>query len=581
MVNEFEVRQHVLGQIAQACVAHGLRNFIISPGSRSAPLTVTMSQHPELRCRVVIDERSAAYVALGLAQQTRAPVGLICTSGTAALNFAPAVTEAFYQQIPLIVFTADRPPEWIDQQDNQAIHQRGLYEPHCRASFELPVEYSHLDAQWFALRIISEAFQQAMGPTRGPVHINVPLREPLYGAAQVNFPAATPKVIRTVQTSAALDPEQGRQCDEEWRTARRKLLLVGTHAVSSRLQRALRQLDRDPTVAIIGDVTGNIFPDGTRLSHADAILGSRRAETLDALAPEILVTMGGPIVSKYLKNFLRQRPPATHWHLHAAGQAADTFQTLTNVVPVEPWQFLAQLAHGRASLPSVHEGYKCSWLRLEEQARAHLYHFLEEAPFGEFQAVYRILQSMPQNGRLQVGNSMVIRYVNFIGRLPNHDFGSGPAAVHANRGTSGIDGAVSTAVGAALATSELTTLLVGDLGFFYDRNALWHDHVPSNLRIVLLNNHGGGIFDLIDGPNRLEPALRNTYFLTPQSLTARRTAADHGCDYWCCTSRQQLETVLKEFFKPRARAAILEIETDMGVNGEVFQAFKQMVASSW
>ncbi|MCB9151458.1 MAG: 2-succinyl-5-enolpyruvyl-6-hydroxy-3-cyclohexene-1-carboxylic-acid synthase [Caldilineaceae bacterium] len=585
MSDELNIRQQILAQIAQACVEHGLRDFIISPGSRSAPLTATVAQHPDLRCRVVIDERAAAYVALGLAQQSRAPVGLICTSGTAALNFAPAVTEAFYQQIPLVVFTADRPPEWIDQQDNQAIHQRALYAPHCRGYFELPVEYAHADAQWYALRQISEAFQQALGPVRGPVQINAPLREPLYGAAPVAQPIPPPKIIRTASATPQLATDQWRHLQRDWQAAGRKLVLVGTHALSSRLQRSLRHLDRDPHVAIIGDVTGNIFPDGTRLSHADAILGSRNAQTLDVLAPDLLVTLGGPVVSKYLKNFLRRRPPAAHWHLHPGGLAADTFQTLTHVLPVAPAPFLDQLAWAAGenlpSAPGTEMGYKAEWLQREAAARQHLQPFFEQAPFGEFQAVYRILQALPQNGRLQVGNSMVIRYVNFIGRLPGHHFSCGPVSVSANRGASGIDGAVSTAVGAALATTEMTTLLVGDLGFFYDRNALWHAHVPRNLRIVILNNHGGGIFDLIDGPNQLDPELRKTYFLTPQPLTAQRTAADHGCDYWHCKTGDELALAFKEFFRPRARAGILEIETDMQVNGAVFQAFKQLVATSW
>ncbi|MEZ4711105.1 MAG: 2-succinyl-5-enolpyruvyl-6-hydroxy-3-cyclohexene-1-carboxylic-acid synthase [Caldilineaceae bacterium] len=264
MSDELNIRQQILAQIAQACVEYGVRDFVIAPGSRSAPLTTTVAQHPDLRCRVVIDERAAAYVALGLAQQSGAPVGLICTSGTAALNFAPAVTEAFYQQIPLIVFTADRPPEWIDQQDNQAIHQQALYAPHCRGFFELPVEYGHPDAQWYALRLISEAFQAALGTVRGPVQINAPLREPLYGAEPVSQPLKPPKLIRTAAAAPQLAPDQWRQLQREWRAARRKLVLVGTHAPSSRLQRSLRHLDRDPSVAIIGDVTGNIAPDGTR-----------------------------------------------------------------------------------------------------------------------------------------------------------------------------------------------------------------------------------------------------------------------------------------------------------------------------
>ena len=170
----------LIRRVVQICADKGVREFVVAPGSRSAPLTVALSQHPLIRCRVVYDERAAGYIALGLAQQLRRAVGLVCTSGTAAVNFGPAVVEAFYQQVPLLVFTADRPPEWIDQQDNQAIHQQGLYAPHVRGSFVLPVDDGHPDTTWFAARVTAQAIELAQGWEPGPVHVDVPLREPLY-----------------------------------------------------------------------------------------------------------------------------------------------------------------------------------------------------------------------------------------------------------------------------------------------------------------------------------------------------------------------------------------------------------------
>ena len=172
---------------------------------------------------------------------------------------------------------------------------------------------------------------------------------------------------------------------------------------------------------------------------------------------------------------------------------------------------------------------------------------------------------------LQSGNSMPIRYVNLLGIQPGHF----PATINGNRGTSGIDGTVSTTVGAALATPALPTLLVGDLGFFYDRNGLWHAHVPPNLRIVVLNNHGGGIFDIIDGPNRLPAEQRTAYFLTPQPLTARRTAADHGLAYFHAATQRALAPALPDFFAA-AGPALLEVETDMAINTAVYREFKRV-----
>ena len=576
------LRQTLLEQVAHHCVQHGLTHAVISPGSRSAPLTAAFAANQNIQCQVVYDERSAGYIALGIAQQRGVPTVLICTSGTAALNYAPAVTEAFYQQVPLLILTADRPPEWIDQQDNQAIHQDRLYEPHLQASYSFPADIVHADARWHALRLLDEALARCTQPVPGPVHINVPLREPLYPAANEAAVASSWREAdegsrRQIQRLAArpgLAAESWESLLTQWQAARRKLVVAGLHRPDPSLQAALKALSQRGDVAVIADITANLFPMGTDLIHADALLGTQSETVLDALQPDLIISFGGPITSKYIKQFLRGAQSVAHWRVQPAGPAPDTYQNLTHVLPAEPASFFADLARRIPPAPSA-AGYADAWRALEQETTESISHFLDAAPFGEFRACWQVMQRLPAGSVLQLGNSMPIRYANLLGPAPH----ATPGGVYGNRGVSGIDGAVSTAVGAAIASGRMTTLITGDLGFFYDRNGLWHSHLPANLRIVLLNNHGGGIFDIIDGPNRLPPALHQTYFLTPQPLTARRTAADHGLDYLHAGDNESLAAALSGFFQPGKRSAILEIETSMAVNTEVFNQFKRLVAS--
>jgi 2-succinyl-5-enolpyruvyl-6-hydroxy-3-cyclohexene-1-carboxylate synthase len=565
----------LITQLVQICAEKGVREFVIAPGSRSAPLTIALARHPDIHCRVVYDERSAGYVALGLAQQLRRPVGLVCTSGTAAVNFGPAVVEAFYQEIPLLVLTADRPPEWIDQQDNQAIHQNGLYAPHVRASYTLPMDDGRADTAWHAARLTAEAIDLACGWIPAPVHINVPLREPLYPPRD-----GTPAVRTTGQT-IQMAPAQPTLSEpawdalvSRWRGFRRKLIVAGMHPFDSCLRQAIAEVGALPDVALFADVTANLHGLDASLPHADVASGTRNEATIEALQPDLVVSFGGQVTSKYLKQLLRARRPQELWHVRAAPVAPDTYQALTHAIPMAPAAFFAELARRTAGqgAPSP-AAYGATWRALDQQAASTLAQLLGEAPFGEFRAVRQLLQALPADARLQIGNSMPIRYVNFAGLQPGHL----PGPIHANRGTSGIDGTVSTAVGAALADARPTVLIVGDLGFFYDRNGLWQAQLPPNLRIVLLNNHGGGIFDIIDGPNQLPRLEQEAFFLTPQPLTARNTAEDFGLSYFHATTPDGLAAALPALFAAPG-PALLEVETDMAINRAVFQAFKQRIA---
>lgn len=571
-VSKFEF----LAVLADICAQHGMRQVIISPGSRSAPLTVAFSRHPRLTCRVVPDERAAGFIALGLAQQSGQPVGLICTSGTATLNYGPAVTEAFYQQIPLLVLTADRPPEWIDQQDGQTIHQTGLYGPHCRGAFELPVEVGPPEARHYAERLVSEALNRTLWPTPGPVQLNVPLREPLYSAEPVNL-TRPPKIIRHRRPDPALIESDWVDLLAGWRQAERKLVIAGLQAPNPALAEALAALHSDPTVAVIADIAANLPAESVTTLHSDTILGSKAAETIELLKPDLVASFGGPVISKYLKLFLRQHPPAVHWLVQPDGQTIDTFQALTDVIGVYPAYFFKTLADRQKETVAENPGsggYQATWRTLDAQARQLLGGFFETQPFGEFAAVRQVMQALPAGSNLHLGNSMPIRYASFI----SLEAAAAGVRVNANRGTSGIDGSLSTAVGAALASGQMTTLISGDLAFFYDRNALWHQHLPPNLRVVILNNHGGGIFKLIDGPNKLPPAELEQLFFTPQPLTAKNTAADYHCAYYHCRDAETLARLLPGFFAAQGRPAILEIETDSEINGAVFQQFKAEMA---
>ncbi|MFQ5603887.1 MAG: 2-succinyl-5-enolpyruvyl-6-hydroxy-3-cyclohexene-1-carboxylic-acid synthase [bacterium] len=563
-------------QIAEICARNGVSNFIISAGSRSAPLTLAFVRHPNLTCRTVVDERSAAFIALGLAQQLEKPVGLVCTSGTAVLNYAPAVAEAFYQQIPLLVFTADRPPEWIDQNDNQTIHQREVFRPHCRGSFELPVDTSHPDARWHSERIISEAIHLSLQPVAGPVHINVPLREPLYPDSEFNYHEDCKTIFPTPATRV-LEDAVWSELMTVWQTASRRLILGGLNKPSPALADALTALQQDEQSVFIGDVTSNLHG-VQKVFFSDFITGTDSESLLHELAPELLVSFGGPVVSKNLKSFLRRFKPQNHWHIQTDFRFIDTFQSLTRVVPVSPEYFFTNLA-GLADLnksdkktqttPNLNTFFGV-WSKLDHRARQAFKTFLQHLPHCEFSVMNLLLRSLPSSSQVQLGNSFIVRLANFLGLEPTSKI-----RVNSNRGTSGIDGTLSTAVGAALATEDLTTAIIGDLAFFYDRNALWHRYLPSNLRIVVINNQGGGIFRILDGARDL-PELAE-HFEVEHGLTAKNTAQDHGLNYLACDSLATLERTLKEIFSPAEKPAILEILTDKKVNTDTFLQFKSMM----
>lgn len=553
--------------IAEICARKGVEQAVLSPGSRCAPLTIAFARHPKVQVRTVSDERAAAFIALGIALTTGKPTVLVCSSGTAALNYAPAVAEAFYQQVPLLVLTADRPPEWIDQLDGQTIRQQNIFGQHIKQSYTFPIDFSHPDAQWHGNRMVSEALNQATAYPCGPVHINVPLREPFYPTPGEKLRYTDNlRVISEEQPVYTLPEQQLQKLQQEAQDYRRVLVLAGHGQEQEPLLQRLRSFADKTGAVVVGDIISNTHTLTDMVRHQDAIFANTDKARLAQLQPDLLITFGKSTISKALKIYLRQHHPKAHWHLQPAGEVADTFQALTKIIRCSPEAFLEGMAPGMQS----GQEFAQQWQIAEVQAKTFLENYTSEANYSELHAVARVMAQLPQQSNLHLANSMSVRYANIVGLQPVQQ-----VQVYANRGTSGIDGSTSTAVGTALSSPGITTLLTGDLAFFYDRNGLWHNYLPPNLRIVLLNNHAGGIFRLIDGP-RSQPELK-PYFETEQSLNAENTARDFNMNYRAIHNLQELEQALPSFFAPEAGAGILEIVTDTENNAAAFEAYRAAV----
>jgi 2-succinyl-5-enolpyruvyl-6-hydroxy-3-cyclohexene-1-carboxylate synthase len=551
--------------IAEICSQHGIKHAILSPGSRCAPLTISFARHPDITCKVIPDERSAAFIAMGMALQSQTPVVLICTSGSAALNYFPAIAEAYYQHIPLIVLTADRPAEWIDQQDGQTIRQNQVYGSHCKASFTFPVDYQHPDAVWQTERIISEAIIEAKQYPKGPVHINIPMREPLYPTEPIIYDKNI-RIFEAINSNRVLGKETILQLEEILKTSSRILLVAGQQSfASSGFTHTLKNFVERFGAVLISEPLGNISNEIDKINSQDLLIGDFTEEEKILYQPDLLITFGGAIISKSLKGYLRKYKAKKHWHIQPTGSVADTFQSINKIINLTAEEFF----HSFKKDTSTKSDYQKNWLKKEKTYRKLKDTFFAESQiFAEIQAINQVINQLPDHSILHISNSMPIRYGNFAG-INNSTIG-----VFCNRGTSGIDGVISTAYGAALSSNAIVTVLTGDMAFFYDRNAFWNNYLPKNLRIILINNSGGGIFRMIDGPSS-QPELEE-YFATSQKLNARSLANEFGMKYLESYDSVSLSKNLKNLYQDSEKPSVLEIFTNPVLDKEELKKFKRI-----
>lgn len=573
------MRLQPIYDIAEICSRKGLTNAVLCPGSRCAPLTLAFSRHSKITTRTFSDERSAGFVGLGMAQQSGTPTVMVCTSGTAAYNFAPAVAEAYFSQTPLVVFTADRPAEWIAQHDGQTIYQAEIFGKHVKKSFQLPQEYDHADNLWAINRIVNEAINLSLEEPRGPVHINAPFREPLYPEPKEKFDFSKEvRVMDQVPTYYALSAEHVQKLWQELNKFTKILVVAGQHDYNNGLMSSLSGFLQLHPVPVIGDIISNLNSVEQVVHHSDLFLGQAPEGVKKSLRPELLITFGKSVISKNLKLFLRKYSPKAHWHIQPAGAVADPFQSITHVLNTTPANFFESLqliVKSKEFEKQKKVNYQKLWEVEERRAVRGLKEFLPKEAFGELELVYEIIRSLPPLCNLHLANSMSVRYANIVGlNDPQKNIN-----VFANRGTSGIDGCTSTAVGHALINELPNFLITGDLAFFYDRNSFWHNYPLPNLRVIVLNNHGGIIFKMIDGPGALPE--RDEYFVTKQALTAQKLCEEFDFDYLKLDNKRKIKNTFRSFFEFDGRTKILELDSTIELNKSIFDNLKQTIKKSY
>ena len=534
--------------ITQLCVAKGIRNIVISPGSRNAPLTIGFTENKNFINYSIVDERCAAFFALGIAQQLDEPVALVCSSGSALLNYYPAISESFYSDIPLVILSADRPSELINIGDGQTIQQENVFQNHILESANC-IEGDAYNL--FNEAIINLALNTAISK-KGPVHINLPFSEPLYKTIEnLTITAkSTPILVAAKKVNEDLNPFV-----KKWNGAKRKLILVGVLKPNSIEKKYLDILAKDESIIVLTETTSNLH-DKNFFPAIDQLIASFDKNELIDFEPEILLTFGGMVISKKIKALLRDYSPKEHWHIDPK-KANDTFFYLTHHFKTTVNLFFNEFL---PKIETVKSNYQSNYLSVKEYRLKKHKKYISIIPYSDLKIFSAIVNIMPKNIQLQLSNSSTIRYAQFFNFDKRID-------VFCNRGTSGIDGSTSTAIGAAVVSKKETLCVTGDLSFLYDSNALWNNYIPSNFKIIVINNGGGGIFRILPGEKNTNNF--DTFFETKHQFTALHLCEMYNLEYTMIHRESELNQNLKSFFSSSDTPKLLEIFTPSEINDQI------------
>ena len=551
----------VCRQLADLLVAHGVDMVFSSPGSRNAPLIVAFANKKELRLIPVTDERVAAFMALGYASISGKPVAIVCTSGTALLNYMPAIAEAFYRKIPMIVISADRPIEWIDQDDSQTIRQAGALDNFVKKSYDI----SDCEAKgdiWYANRLINDALLSALEGRKAPVHINVKLHEPLGSLSDI-APRGC-RVIDVVKSREDLIVAEARSLAKLIASPRKVMIVAGFNSPDNRLNKALNKIAAFPNVIVLTETISNLHGDDF-IGNIDSVLSTMDEELKIQMQPDVVISLGGALISRFIKNYLRNYSPAEHWHVGVTHTTIDCFCSLTRRIDLDPGIFFQQLASGLQP-HREQSSYKKEWLELRQSAKESHDAYVGTAEWSDLKAFAILDRLMPAQCNLQVSNGTPIRYMQLVATKRFH-------RSDCNRGVSGIDGGTSTAVGAAIAAPNRKTVLIsGDMGAQYDLGALTYAGLVPNLRIIVMMNGGGSIFRFIQSTSELPQT--EEYLAIDRHFPIGKLAEAYNLDYFEAYDERQLKEVFPRFVSEAGnKAAVLAIYTPKESNAQILKEY--------
>lgn len=491
-------------------VAHGVRHAVVCPGSRNAPITHNLNECPDITCYPITDERSAGFHALGMAQALQQPVVVCVTSGTALLNLAPAVAEAYYQHVPLVVISADRPPQWIDQLEGQTLPQLDALGRFVEKAVSLP-EHLDDDLRWYCNRLVNEALLVR----HAPVLINMPITEPLFDFSVASLPIE--RIINRLPadiSSATLS-----HVSRMFLQAKRPMLISG---------QPMNPL-MDEAVMLVGDDERYI--------------------------PDFVLYIGGSIVSKRLRRFLRKAKET--WVVNATGEVTDTFMNLSHVVQSDG---KAVADHIRYTLVMEPHPFVQLWDELLANLRQKTDAY--QPAYSQMAAV-KYFEAQVGEAQVHYANSSAIRLANIFAQHP----------VWCNRGVNGIEGSLSTAAGFSVVSSDRVFCVIGDLSFFYDQNALWNQNLRQNFRILLLNNGRGGIFNMLPGLET-SPA-RDKIVAAEHQTSAEGICRQNQIVYLRADGPHDLHQAIDTLLYIESdRPVLLEVFTDASADERVYKDYQ-------
>lgn len=539
-----------VADLVEICVQKGVEEVIVCPGSRDAPFIIAFGKHAEINTTHIVDERSAAFYALGLALKTEKLVAIVCSSGSAVLNFAPAVAEAFHQGIPLLILTADRPKQWIGQMVGQTINQTEILKNVVKDSFTLEQGYSSELEVYYNQRTSNQAINLALDGKKGPVHVNVPLLEPLYDQEEYS---PNVKLINSHSPSNSKDTWLS-ELSDRFNQADKVLVLVGQNCPNPILQKELDELSKRSNVVVMLENLSNIqLPFG--LHCIDRSIASMES-SIEHYTPDLLISIGGAVVSKRIKALLRSMDIKEHWRIQDDSNTVDTYQNLTEIIRMKPEHFLQSIS----TLENTKTNYRNIWKKDDFINHDNQPSQLSELPFCDLKAFEKLNDYLPENTVVHLGNSSVVRYSQLFNPVKGCTY-------QGNRGVSGIDGSLSTAIGYAKKSEDLNVLILGDLSFMYDSNAFWIEELPKNLKVIVINNGGGGIFKIIPGPDSTSEL--NKGFVTEHSRTFNKFIDSYDVSYSKVNTIETLESELQNILYQSDDFSVLEIDT-RGIENEKF-----------
>lgn len=487
-------------------VAHGVTTVVICPGSRNAPLAHNFASCPDMYCVAATDERSAGFYALGLALASEHPVAVCVTSGSALLNLAPAVVEAYYREVPLLVISADRPLAMINQLQGQTLPQVGALGAMVKTSVQLPEPHDDLE-RWHCNRMVNDALLTLRSHGCGPVHVNIPISEPLY-----NFTTESLPVERKISlTPLVADPVRLAALAADFASAAKPMLVLGQMARSQWRKAAEAVALLKQKVVVLAEK----LSDDTDEPLPSLDLLANRVKSHGDLFPDFIIYIGGNLVAKNMRQWLQQSKPRRSVVVTSTGSVTDVLMNATDMVEAQPHEMLQALTASRSH--SVSKSWLHQWQTLQSEVVAEVQVAAHNRQNEAIRLFFQAIKGMSMN--VHVANSLSVRMaLKYADRY-----------LYVNRGVNGIEGSLSTAAGHSVMSPCPVACIIGDLSFFYDANALWNEQLCGNFRVLLLNNQRGEIFSkfkpLADSP------ARDTYVMAKHHATAEGVCLQNRVEY--------------------------------------------------